>query len=36
MYGDYRAVVLLDLFFPQGEGGYERDVEMISMDMGRL
>ena len=33
MHGNDRAVVLLDLFFPQGKVGNKRNVEFFSMDM---
>lgn len=36
MNGDDRAVVLLDLFFPQGEGGDKGDVEMFFYGHGEV
>jgi len=33
MYGNDRAVVLLDLFFPQGKVGNKGNVEFFSRDM---
>ena len=34
--GDDRAVVLLDLLFPQGEGGNKGDVEMFFYGHGEV